>query len=153
MSSSTPIDAFATPCCPKCAAPADAVLETIQCATPIDLESNGAWDWSSGRSSEMFWDTSEPIVRNGLYTLRCPARHEWSSARGSREALPSCKLVVWEIDYEGDPDDTPEEIAEWARARQRDPDSIATVFTVVDKETGDRTVVDLTPKEGGSPNC
>ena len=47
--------------------------------------------------------------------------------------------VIWEIDLDAD---SPREAAEKAFAIHRNPESIATVFDVVDK-TGRKTTVDL----------
>ena len=47
--------------------------------------------------------------------------------------------VIWEIDLDAD---SPREAAEKALAIHRSPESIATVFDVVDK-TGRKTTVDL----------
>ena len=47
--------------------------------------------------------------------------------------------VIWEIDLDAD---SPREAAEKALAIHRNPESIATVFDVVDK-TGRKTTVDL----------
>ena len=49
--------------------------------------------------------------------------------------------VVWEIDIEDA--DNPEEAARNAQAILRDPNSIATVFTVVNVDTGAAWKVDL----------
>jgi len=48
--------------------------------------------------------------------------------------------VVWEIDIDAE---TPDDAAEAALLVQRDPDSIATFFTVEDLETGERASIDL----------
>lgn len=53
-------------------------------------------------------------------------------------------LVFWMIDADGD---TPTDSARTALATQRTPDSSATVFDVLDKDTGVVTRVDL-----GSPD-
>jgi len=49
--------------------------------------------------------------------------------------------VVWEIDI--DDADNPEEAARQTLAIQRNPDAIATVFTVIDVDTGAAWKVDL----------
>lgn len=55
-------------------------------------------------------------------------------------------LVTWEID--ADEVDTPREAAEFARWAQTNPGTIATVFQVRDKETGETFRVDLSEEEG-----
>lgn len=55
--------------------------------------------------------------------------------------MPSYR-VIWEIDVETE-FDSPREAAERAQSAQRHPTTMATVFTVVDDETGERTQVDL----------
>jgi len=52
-------------------------------------------------------------------------------------------LVTWKIDIEAD---SPEEAAAQALITQRDPESAATVFTVVDMPTKTKTTVDLNPE-------
>lgn len=54
--------------------------------------------------------------------------------------------VYWEIDVEEV--ETPEEAAQKALDIQRDPTSIATVFKVVDEETGAEKLVDLWQEKG-----
>lgn len=54
-------------------------------------------------------------------------------------------LVTWVIDIEAD---SPEKAAKEALVIQRRPNSIATVFEVLDKGTDVTTGVDLNPEEG-----
>ncbi len=56
-------------------------------------------------------------------------------------------LITWIIDIEAD---SPEEAAEEALTIQRRPNSIATVFEVLDMGTDVTTTVDLNPEEGGT---
>lgn len=58
--------------------------------------------------------------------------------------------VVWEIDI--DDADNPEEAARKALAIQRDPDAIATVFTVIDIDSGAAWRVDLDAEPGNRVN-
>jgi hypothetical protein len=51
-------------------------------------------------------------------------------------------LVTWQIDIE-ETADNPIEAAAQALIILRDPDSVATVFEVTDKTTGETTTVDL----------
>lgn len=54
-------------------------------------------------------------------------------------------VVSWHIDVEAD---SPEEAAREALRIQRDADSIATVFEVVDRDTSEHHVVDLDAARG-----
>lgn len=56
-------------------------------------------------------------------------------------------LVIWMIDIEAD---SPQEAAEEALRIHRDPESIATVFEILDKGTDVTTIIDLNPEEGGT---
>lgn len=49
-------------------------------------------------------------------------------------------LVTWELEIDAE---TPHDAAVMALQYQRDPDSIATVFTVIDRETTRESEVDL----------
>jgi len=55
-------------------------------------------------------------------------------------------FLRWEIDIHAE---TAREAAEEALKIQRDPGSTATVFEVIDTETGDTTTIDLEEEEGG----
>lgn len=59
--------------------------------------------------------------------------------------MPSYR-VIWEIDIETE-FDSPREAAERAQAAQRHPTTMATVFTVVDDETGCMVDVDLSEED------
>lgn len=54
-------------------------------------------------------------------------------------------LVTWEIEFEHDDEDvrSPLEAARKALQIQRNPKSIATVFDVTDKDTGETVQIDL----------
>lgn len=54
-------------------------------------------------------------------------------------------LVTWEID--ADEVDSPREAAEFARWAQTNPGTIATVFRVTDKATGETVTVDLSASD------
>lgn len=65
--------------------------------------------------------------------------------------MPSYK-IAWYIDVEAD---TPEEAAEEALGMQRDPESTATIFTVIDCETDKAICYDAVEKmqfESDYPN-
>ncbi|MFH2076397.1 MAG: hypothetical protein ABIJ57_13810 [Pseudomonadota bacterium] len=48
--------------------------------------------------------------------------------------------VKWEIDVEAE---TPQKAAEEAKGAQLDPESIATIFNVTDRETGETVEIEL----------
>jgi len=54
--------------------------------------------------------------------------------------------VVWEIELEAD---HPLDAAKEAFSAMQDPDSLASVFTVMDQETGQKTLVDLKSEDVG----
>lgn len=151
--------------CPACNEPTRYTCDTIPgYAKLTEPDANGITEYTG--ETDVDWDGQQSNQdEEGRIEVACRNWHRWAA----RDSTTACTvptnssekthmtaalvstqdeeqqyLVTWEIDIVAA---TPAEAARKALAIQRDPDSIATVFDVADKE-GSVTRVDLSDEDG-----
>lgn len=80
---------FIHPVCPKCGGRAVSMLGSVLTVMPLLPDSvNGEPGYEYGTSSEIEWDTEEPLETEHGVQLTCAKGHHWWT-RGAPEPPPS----------------------------------------------------------------
>lgn len=67
--------------CPSCAGEPYCVLESALAHTFFEKKEDGTYDWSTSRGTEVFWDSTEPIMdEKDKVSVRCSECEQWYDA-------------------------------------------------------------------------